>query len=83
MLKEISKFLKEDSMSSSQMLLCIEEVRETGNVFILKVDGERSENHYTVMITFPNSVYETIRCDDAELFAAVRSVLNDYYSVMA
>lgn len=57
---------------------CFELVRQDGNVAIIKLDGEREDNFYTVFISFPNSENEMIRFDGGNLQDAMRNVLSKY-----
>ena len=72
----ISKTLNQEYITLEELFLCIEEVKNERNVFILKVDGESNIN--TIMITFPNSNKEMIRYDDVNLKEAIVKALKVY-----
>ena len=57
----------------------MELIKNNGDTLILKVDGERKNNFFTVVIAFPNQDHESLRLDHADLEIAV-SIIVDRYS---
>ena len=80
MKKEIAKRIQSDQITSDDLLCCIELVRQSGDVIVLKADGEREENAYTVFVTSPSGKFEMIRCDGNNLTEATHRVLREYVS---
>lgn len=65
--------------SYEQRMLCLEEIREDGNVVVVKLDGARKEDHYTVFVSFPKEPHgEIFRADESDLKAAIVKVLREY-----
>ncbi|PSL45307.1 hypothetical protein CLV51_1049 [Chitinophaga niastensis] len=62
-------------------LYCAGIVKGNGDVFILKIDGAREVNHYTVIISFPTIEAEMIRADDKSMKIALFKVLEAYILV--
>ena len=76
----IKEILGKNHLTYEELFSCIEEIKSKGDVFILKIDGERDENHNTVMISFPNSEREMIRYDESDLKEGIKKALSDYIS---
>lgn len=54
-------------------------VKESGSVAVIKFDGQRVENQYTVFISFPEmNEKEMIRADESTLRKAMIKVLTTY-----
>ncbi|GLB49273.1 hypothetical protein [Neptunitalea lumnitzerae] len=76
---EITKILEKQSVSFDDLLACFEQVKENGDVAVIKFDGERVENQYTVFISFPqNENKSMIRADSDDLKDALSNVLKSY-----
>lgn len=75
----IKKILNKDS-NLEELLLCFEEIKKEGNVAIIKFDGERKDNHYTLLISFPNCQRNMLRVDSSDLKGAMKNILNQYIS---
>ena len=76
---EIKNILEKQSASFDDLLYCFEQVKENGDVAVIKLDGERSKNQYTVFISFPQDENKPmIRADSDDLKEALLSVLNHY-----
>lgn len=75
----IRKVLQKGDPSMENLLNCLETVKNNGDIVLVKFDGERSKNHYTVLITFPNGKgNDMIRADEDNLKTALVKVLNKY-----
>ncbi len=77
----MKKLLQKEESTLDELFDCIKEIEAAGNIFILKVDGEREENHNTVMITFSNSDKDMIRYDESDIKVAIKKALFDYISM--
>ena len=76
-----TKQLKESNLDG--LFKLIDEVRERGNLFMIKYDGERADDFITVLITFP--VYENkeiIRYDGNDLVELIQKALMDFYETL-
>lgn len=75
----IRRILEESIPSLTELINCFEIVKENGDIAVVKFDGARSENWYTVFITFPISKNrEMIRADEDHLETALIKVLTKY-----
>ena len=78
-MKEIKMILKNEQSSLEELLLCFEQVKNSGDVAVIKFDGERKENQYTVFISFSfDKGRSMIRADGDNLREVLVKVLNDY-----
>jgi hypothetical protein len=67
-----------DKITIEELLNCFEILKDAGDNGIIKFDGLRKENHYTVVITI-NSLRDTnIRNDDSSLKGALVKALIRY-----
>lgn len=81
-MKYIADVLKKDNPSFEDYINCFEQVKADGSVAVIKFDGEREANHYTVFISFPTeSTRTTLRIDHDDLKQAMTIVLERYLSV--
>jgi hypothetical protein len=77
----ISDILNKKTPSYGDLILCFEHVRANGDIAVIKFDGERQSNQYTVFITFPIiKKREMIRVDGSNLENALISCLQQYIS---
>lgn len=75
----ISETLKKQTHSIEELINCFEYVKKNGDIAVIKFDGERNENEYTVFISFPVSKKrEMIRSDESDLKKALVEVLTKY-----
>lgn len=75
----IKETLKKENLSIEDLLNCFEKVKSNGDIAVIKFDGERDENAYTVFISFPVSKKkEMIRVDESNLKKALMKVLDEY-----
>ncbi len=78
---EIKKILEKQPASFDDLLACFEQVKENGDVAVIKFDGERIENQYTVFISSSqNDNKSMIRADSDDLKDALSRVLKNYIS---
>lgn len=78
---EIKKILEKQPTSFDDLLACFEQVKDNGDVAVIKFDGERIKNQYTVFISFPrNENKSMIRADSDDLKDAISRVLTNYVS---
>lgn len=74
----IKNILNKSHSSMEELIECVEKVRENGDVVVIKLDGERSKQQYTVFITSPATKKEMIRADESTLKEALLKVLHEY-----
>lgn len=78
----IKKVLEKDNVSIEELISCFEMVKQNGDVVVIKFDGERKENYYTVFITFPLAKKkEMIRADENNLQMALMKTLSEYIKI--
>ena len=75
---DIKKVLEQSSYSIEELIQCFETVKENGNVAVIKFDGERTTNQYTVFISFPSTERQIIRSERSTLKEALENVLRAY-----
>ncbi|ALR31278.1 hypothetical protein ATE47_12425 [Chryseobacterium sp. IHB B 17019] len=61
-----------------ELLMCFETIKNNGDVAIIKFDGERNDDPYTLLISFPTSKREMLRIDGNDLKEAMRNILTQY-----
>ncbi len=75
----IDIFLENEHATTEQMMAAFESVKEYGDVAVMKLDGGREKNHYTVFITFPsNPQRDIMRAEKSDLISASKKVLEEY-----
>jgi len=75
----INEILKKENPSIEDLISCFEVVRKNGDIAMIKFDGERIEDQYTVFISFPPiKKREMIRSDENNLTIALLKVLKEY-----
>ncbi|SEE16718.1 hypothetical protein SAMN04487765_1625 [Tenacibaculum sp. MAR_2010_89] len=74
----IKKIINKKQATIDELFTCLEEIKNSGDIFILKMDGERENNQNTIMITFPKSNKEMIRHDGESLKVLIKKALSDY-----
>ncbi|MCO4294442.1 hypothetical protein NF867_16390 [Solitalea sp. MAHUQ-68] len=78
-MKFIREVIIKHDPSIEELISCFECIKENGDVVVIKFDGERTLNQYTVFVTFPNDpTREMIRSDDSDLRTAFVKVLRLY-----
>lgn len=74
----IKKTIEKQDSSFEELIECFEKIKETGEVIVIKFDGERESNSYTAFISFPDNKREMIRVDENDLRSALIRVLTKY-----
>lgn len=74
----IKEVLGDKEQTIDNLIACVEKIKENGNVVVIKFDGERLENGYTIFISFPNNEREMIRTDQSDLKIALVEILKQY-----
>ncbi len=78
-MKYISEILKKTNPSFEDLINCLEIIKKEGDVSVIKFDGARTDNSYTVFVTFAiNKNKEIIRADENDLKRAIIKVLSEY-----
>lgn len=75
---DVKRVLNQSSHTVEELIRCFEIVKENGNVAVIKFDGERTTNQYTVFISFPSAERQIIRSDRSTLKEALEDVLRAY-----
>ncbi len=60
---DVKRVLDQSSCTIEELIQCLEVVKENGNVAVIKFDGERTSNQYTVFVSFPSKDRQMIRSD--------------------
>ena len=74
----IKEIIEKKDPSYDELIACFEKIKANGDVGIIKFDGERDKNWYTVLILFPTNNREMIRADESDLRKALKKVLTKY-----
>jgi hypothetical protein len=75
----IKQILKSENPSIEDYINCLEQVKRNGDIAVIKFDGERSENQYTIFISFPIiKKREMIRADENDLKLGLAKVITKY-----
>jgi hypothetical protein len=67
------------SLSNDQIIEAFQMIGSRGDIVIIKNDGLRSENKYTVVISSPSEKFASIRLDAESLEKAFSNCLNKYF----
>ncbi len=79
MKETIQNLLQKDDITIQELLECVEEIKEQGNTVVVKLDGGRQSNQYTIFITFPvQQNKKMIRADTSTLISGLKAVLRLY-----
>lgn len=73
----IKQILQKDS-NLEELIMCFEQIKKNRDIAIIKFDGEREHNPYTLMITFSNNHRDMLRIDSNNLKEAMKNILNQY-----
>lgn len=68
-------------LNDRNLIDILECVADLGEVMFYKMDGERSQRKYTVVIAFHDAPMSTIRADSETLQEGVQRVLKEYCSL--
>lgn len=75
----IRKILESDNITLDSLIKCAEQIKVDGNIIAIKLDGQREQKQYTVLISFAQSTQkEIIRSDESNLEAAIIKALKEY-----
>jgi hypothetical protein len=75
----INEIIKKGDPSIEELIKCLELVRENGDVVVVKFDGERTKDQYTLFVTFSKLKNKNmIRVDDSNLKEALVKLLTIY-----
>ena len=78
-MKTIKEVIEKSDRSTEALFKCLEYIKENGDIVVVKIDGERPENQYTVFVSFPNYRQRgLIRADENTLNDAILKVLIAY-----
>ena len=78
-MNNIKDILKKEDPSMEMFIECFEQVKANGDVAVIKFDGDRASNKYTVFISFPSlPKREIIRADGNNLKNIMKNVLKKY-----
>ncbi|MDV3753984.1 hypothetical protein [Elizabethkingia anophelis] len=77
-MEKIKNILLENP-SMADLIDCLDLVRKNGDIVVVKFDGEREQDFYTLFITFPvNKNKSMIRIDHSNLRDAILELLKKY-----
>ncbi|WP_342333048.1 hypothetical protein [Pedobacter sp. FW305-3-2-15-E-R2A2] len=75
----IREIIQKQDCSIEELISCFEQVKKNGDIAVIKFDGERTVNEYTIFITFPLiKKREMIRADVSDLKKGLIKVLIRY-----
>lgn len=77
-MKFIKEIIEKQNPSIEELINCFEKIKLNGEVAVIKFDGERESNEYTVFVSFPKGEREMIRADESDLKIALLKVLTKY-----
>lgn len=75
---KLSELIIKEILSADDILSIIRQVGENKDVILVKNDGIREENQYTVVIILSKKKDKSFRCDDGSLTKAMKIVLKEY-----
>ena len=65
-------------MQSDEIMDCLRIIEKHQDIIILKLDGLRKDNKFTVIITSGNSSFDSIRREGNEIGIALRDAVSIY-----
>ena len=76
----IHSVLSQDDCTLEDLVACLDHVMRDGNVAVVKFDGERVTEPYTMFISYPAAKGERdmIRVDGGDLKSGLRNLLAKY-----
>lgn len=77
-MKLLKEIIEKQNPSLEELINCFEKIKLNGEVAVIKFDGERQSDGYTVFISFPKGEREMIRADESDLKIALLKVLTRY-----
>lgn len=76
--KDLVQYIDRNFLSNEDIMTIFMHVGKVGDVIAYKMDGERPQKRYTVIISFHNAPMSTIRADSETLQEGVQRVLKEY-----
>lgn len=73
----IKQILSKDS-NLEELLMCFEVIKDNKDVAVIKFDGERVNNSYTLMVMFSNQSRQMLRIDSNNLKEGMQNILKEY-----
>jgi hypothetical protein len=67
-------------LSDGEIMEVFSRIGHDGNIIIFKNDGIRQLDKFTVLITSPHGIFESIRYDSDTLNSAIVKALKDYFT---
>jgi hypothetical protein len=78
-MNDINQVLQKEDPSLEELLHCFETIKDNGDLGMIKFDGMRKDNHYTVWVGFPMETgKESFRLDGSDLKKTIMKVLARY-----
>lgn len=71
-----------NDLTSDQIIDTLAEVGKKGDIMIIKNDGLRSSDNYTVVISSGSNKFESIRYDAGNLSEAIKKALKNYVEAL-
>jgi len=75
---EIKELINKQNLSPEDILNLISFVGENKDIIIVKNDGIRDSNQYSVIIISSKNSEKSFRCDHSLLQEAIKKVLSEY-----
>jgi hypothetical protein len=69
-------------LTADQIIAVLEKVGKRGDIIIIKNDGLRSSDNYTVVISSSSNKFDSIRYDASSINNAIKKALIDYAEVI-
>ena len=78
-MESIKNVLKGSAPTLESLINCFELLKQNGDVAVIKFDGERASEPYTIFITFPSAKARSmIRVDENDLKTGLIKSLSEY-----
>lgn len=78
----MKELINKEFLSSDDILNIVSSVGKNKDVIIIKNDGIRNDNQYTVIIIPSKFPEKSFRCDSSFLQEAVKKVLKEYIAIL-
>lgn len=70
-----------DTVTLDDLMNCFELIKDDGDIAMIKFDGPREIDHYTVVFIIQSLREGSVRIDDASLKSAAMKALTRYYNL--
>lgn len=71
-----------ENLSLDELFKLVDDIRKKGYLFFIKIDGEREENHITIIISDPKNLSkEQIRFDGEYLDEVMIKAVSKFFSI--